>query len=128
MKWLEKALFKITGFHPDDLTKTKKSGAHGPPPYIHEYVWKGVGSKARRVGVILGIRRDDKTLIGWSKVNEKAGDKFNAEAGIAEALRKATENKGEVCPPRYRRKLRAFQNRCKRYFKGCLVVEVVPAK
>lgn len=96
-----------------------------PPEYIHEYVWRGVGSKAHRIGVIVAARKDNKALIGWSKVNTKAGDVFDRHAGIVEALKKINElDTAKKFPPRFKRQLTAFETRCTRYFKGCDVLKI----
>jgi hypothetical protein len=40
----------------------------------------------RKVGVLVAFRRYNNVLVGWSKVNEAAGDQFNREYGIARAI------------------------------------------
>ena len=41
----------------------------------------------RKIGVMIAYRHSDQdVVVGWSKVNESAGDVFNREYGIARAL------------------------------------------
>lgn len=42
--------------------------------------------KNRKVGVLVAYKKDGQVFVGWSKVNEAAGDTFDRERGIARAI------------------------------------------
>ena len=72
--------------------------------------------KGQLRGVVVAIGRDK---IGWSQANEKAGDTFNKERGIAIARTRALKGSPEKAKVPYdvQKTVNYMISRAKRYFK-----------
>lgn len=82
--------------------------------------------KNQRVGILLGVRRDDgKIFIGGSKANTKV-DKFDRDVGFNIALERAKlamrNQKSVSLPANSWADVQHFSDRCSRYFQTTDVV------
>jgi len=92
---------------------------------IFEYIRRRHHGKTLKVGIIIGIKDKDVIRIGWSKVNLKAGDKFDFAVGIDKAKDRAMSSDYRVPAPNcIRRHLRQFGARTVRYFKEAKTVQL----
>lgn len=87
---------------------------------LKEYIRDRKGNK---VGLIIGFVHNNMIVIGWSKANLKAGDKFDHAYGMKLALNRALS----VVPapeldPSLKFQMREFQMRCLRYFQDATVM------
>jgi len=87
-----------------------------------QYIKKNVNGRKQKIGVMCGVFDKDNhaVYIGWSKVNMKAGDKFEAKKGlsIARERTKATSEKSiPTLPTSIKKPMSLFQTRCTKYFK-----------
>ena len=87
---------------------------------ILEYVRERRKGKEQKVGVLLAERKGDKVFTGWSRCNLKEGDKFDQEQGINIAHVRLTHD--DYVPQSMQKKMRRFQKRCSKYFKGATVI------
>ena len=93
--------------------------------YIFEYIRKRNHGANRRVGILVGGLDDKKKIVvGWSKCNFKAGDKFNYDAGMKLACEKAKNF--TPAPITIKKQLRRFETRCIRYFKDAMGMSLLP--
>jgi hypothetical protein len=86
--------------------------------YISQRVVKG----NRVIGWLVAAPHNYDTLtiqIGWSKVNYKAGDKYDAVRGKAIAFGRATKSEIVPAPPyQLTKAIKSFRERAHKYFKG----------
>jgi hypothetical protein len=86
---------------------------------MQTYIFEKVVERRQKVGVITGFKSvDGDVKIGWSKCNFSEGDKFNLDAGLILAETRACQL--VVSPPlplSMTRKMKKFEERCRRYFK-----------
>jgi hypothetical protein len=89
---------------------------------IFEYIKKrNPDGKMRKVGILVGIKDigQNSFAIGWSKVNEKMGDRFDLTKGLTIAKSRCmagSKNLPDI-PSSIQNKFRQFQHRCTRFFK-----------
>ena len=87
-------------------------------------------NKAGRVGTFIALKNEGMIKVGWAICNFHAGDKFNAEAGIAFATVKALNPTSipEKINRKYglRKDFQIFMKRSARFFKGNPVVGYDP--
>lgn len=88
--------------------------------HLKEYIRDRKGNK---VGLIIGFVHKNMIVVGWSKANLKAGDKFDHAYGMNLALNRALS----VIPtpeldPSLKSQMREFQMRCLRYFQDATVM------
>lgn len=68
----------------------------------------------KKVGMFIARREaNGQPTIYWSKVNVKAGDKFD----LVEGRNAALNHTGLKVPSKFKKFYEKFQDRCKRYFK-----------
>lgn len=91
---------------------------------IFEYIKRRHGGKNHKVGIILGLVDNDTIRIGWSKCNQKSGDKFDTLIGLEYAKNRAMKSDNVLTPNCIKRHLRQFSGRCVRYFKDANKLEI----
>ena len=91
---------------------------------IFEYIRRNKGGITRKVGVILGVNDKGVIRIGWSKVNEKLGDKFDSLLGLEYAMKRAMKPDGIPTPKCIKSQLRKFGARTVRYFQDATKLEL----
>jgi len=94
-------------------TKPKKRTAN-PDMIITQYVKKKNGE---RVGIMVGtLDEDGYVMLGWSRANINAGDKFDPVKALNIATQRLKAE--EIVPiPHSMSDMFNFQSRCQRYFK-----------
>lgn len=86
---------------------------------MQTYIFEKIVERRQKVGVITGFKTlDGSVKIGWSKCNLDSGDKFILDDGMVLAEARACHL--AVSPPlplSMTRKMKNFEERCRRYFK-----------
>lgn len=87
---------------------------------IHEKFIGKRGSHPQPIGAFIGFRVGNQILVGWSRCNFKAGDKFDYDRGLTIAMENAL---GDKPLPAYDNDFcvafEVFRYRCQKFFKGC---------
>lgn len=87
-----------------------------------KYISKRVIKGNRVLGWLVAAPHNFDSLtiqIGWSKVNYKAGDKYNALRGKSIAYGRATKSEIVPDPPRqFYKPIQIFRQQAQRHFKG----------
>jgi hypothetical protein len=87
---------------------------------------RAIVKRTHKIGVLVGFRAtpEAKVRVGWSAVNRDEGDTFDKEIGLEIAKERSVPISesafNEMCldaPAKLRSKIRAFAERCNRYFK-----------
>jgi hypothetical protein len=91
---------------------------------IFEYIRRRKGGKTHKVGVVFAVKVEDAVKIGWSKCNERAGDKFDGLLGLQYAMNRAMKPDNTPTPNCIRKQLRCFGARAVRYFKNVRRIEL----
>lgn len=87
---------------------------------IFEYIRERKAGRTQKVGIIWGTIDNSTIRIGWSKCNQKAGDKFDFTEGLKLAKNRAygVDKSPTKIPDRNRSQMRDFISRSVKYFKG----------
>lgn len=87
---------------------------------IHQYITRKVNNQNRTIGVMVAeydaIR--DAVVMGWSRVNVNAGDKFDRNFGMRLAVQRMQAQEMVPVPESIHSNMIQFSDRCSRYFKN----------
>ena len=89
---------------------------------IHAYVYN---SRRHPVGVLAAVpsrANPDQVVIGWSRCNNSAGDRFNKHIGVQIAYERSLKQSTAEVPMTMEAEYTEFYDRATRYFKDRAVV------
>jgi len=89
---------------------------------IHAYVYN---SRRHPVGVLAAVPSQDRpseVVIGWSRCNNSAGDRFNKQLGVQIAYERSLKRSTTEVPLTMTPHYTAFYERATKYFKDRAVV------
>jgi len=89
-----------------------------------QYVRVNREHRIQKIGVLYATVVNKRIKIGAAKVNEKAGDTFDAVRGLEIAKGKALLSEHPHFALSLKKHFRRFEDRCTRYFKGAKLTPV----